>query len=657
MHDSVLVSLAILKTNWDENQRGFIHNFVPFVAECLRLAPQREIAIPDLQRDLEARFGLKIPQGAIQTVLHRATRDKLARREHGVLVRNDSAVAAYDLTAKRTLALREHAALLDRFSGFCREELSRDISDEEAERALMDQLRTRTLPILRCVVAGEELDLPKPESVPDTEYLVSSFVAHLYERDPDGFGYLDTVVKGATLAAVLYLPDLGRGEERFKDVMVFLDTPTLLRVLGWEGPSQEAAAGELIDLATQLGAQVCCFSHTFRETQGVLDACSAALRSPHRHRDSRGAVEEFCLTSGRGPSDLKLAVLKMERELADRNIRILDGPPYTEALTFDEQRCEEVLQSEVGYGRTKARVRDLQSLAAVFRFRKGRDQRHLESCRAIFVTPNIGVARASLKFFNEIMDEQTTPLCLPEAEFTTLAWLKQPLAAADLPTKHLLADCYAALSPGEDLWRKYLAEIERLAARKDLDEEAYKILRFSLDARRALMEITLGDAEAFTIGTIHEVLERYRTNVRADLEKEVERQRAETAAETSRRETAEAETSQVASDFEDYRHSQRGQVDRVALKLARGAGRVLFGLVGAVSLIVLIASLPSPFPSLLEGVPKWVTITLALGMLAVLALSVLNLWVGVSVRGLVRSFEIWLHAKLRSFLEKHFTPR
>lgn len=656
MQDSALVSLAILKTNWDENQRGFIHNFVPFVAECLRLAPQPEIAIPDLQQDLEARFGLKIPQAAIQTVLHRATKEKLARREHGILVRNDEVVEAFDLTAKRTSALREHAALLERFCTFCWDHLSRAISIEDAERALMNQLQTRTLPILRCVVAGEELDLPRPETVAETEYLVSSFVAHLYEKDPEGFGYLDTVVKGATLAAVLYLPDLGRGEERFKDVMVFLDTPTLLRVLGWEGESQEAAANELIDLATKLGAQVCCFAHTFRETQGVLDACSAALRSPHRHRDSRGAVEEFCLMNGRGPSDLKLAVLKMERDLADRNIRILDGPPYTEALTFDEQRCEEILQKEVGYGRPKARVRDLQSLASVFRFRKGRDQRHLETCRAIFVTPNLGVARASLKFFNEIMDQQTTPLCLPEAEFTTLAWLKQPLAATDLPTKHLVAGCYAALSPGEDLWRKYLAEIERLAARKDLDEEAYQILRFSLDARRALMEITLGDAEAFTIGTIHEVLQRYRANVRADLEKEVERQKAERDAEASRRESAEAETSQVANEFADYRDARRSRVDSIALRLASLIGKGVFWVIGAVSLTVLVLSLPSPFPDLLNGAPRWVSIAVAVGMLAVLVLSALNLWIGVSVRTLIEGFEGWLHVRLRTLLEKHLDP-
>jgi hypothetical protein len=652
MNDSALVSLAILKANWDQDQRGYIHNFVPFVAECLRLAPHPEVSVPDLQTSLEARFGLTIPQGALQTILQRATREKLARREHGILIRNDAVIGKFDLSKGRISALREHEALVEKFVVFCKELAPTPLTAEAADALLLSQIQGRTVPILRCVVAGDPP--PAADTRESDDYLVSSFITHLYERDPEGFGYLDTVVKGAALAAVLYLPNIGRGEERFKNVYVFLDTPTLLRALGWEGPSQASAATELIKLARELGSQVCCFGHTLRETQGVLDACGAALRSPHKNRDSRGAVEEHCLNSGLGPSDLKLAVMKMERDLADLDIRILDGPPYTEALTFDEPRLEEVLQQHVGYSRSKPRLRDLQSLAAVYRFRKGRDQRHLEDCKAVFVTPNLAVARASLTFFNEVLDEQTTPLCLPEAEFATLAWLKKPLIAEDLPTKQLLADCYAALSPGDELWRRYLAEIERLAERDHLDEEAYQILRFSLDARRSLMELTLGEVDAFTVGTIQEVLARYRAHARKDLEDELVAERQVSQSESRKRAEAEAATQGAHQQLEKYRADQDDRLTRIARQVGAGVAKGAFLALVFAALIAIVLSLPPPFPNLVDSTSRWISLSVGALVLGLAALSAFNLFLGVSLRNVRDRIEARVEEKVLAFLRKHF---
>ena len=48
MSEHVITSLAILKANWDKGL-DYIENFVPFVAECLRTAPQDEVSLPELQ--------------------------------------------------------------------------------------------------------------------------------------------------------------------------------------------------------------------------------------------------------------------------------------------------------------------------------------------------------------------------------------------------------------------------------------------------------------------------------------------------------------------------------------------------------------------------------------------------------------------------------
>src|SRR6266581_9779061 len=73
MAERLVTSLAILKVNWDKG-RDYIANYVPFVAECLRKAPQPEVSLANLQAAVSAEFGLKIPLGALKTVLRRAAK-------------------------------------------------------------------------------------------------------------------------------------------------------------------------------------------------------------------------------------------------------------------------------------------------------------------------------------------------------------------------------------------------------------------------------------------------------------------------------------------------------------------------------------------------------------------------------------------------------
>lgn len=170
------------------------------------------------------------------------------------------------------------------------------------------------------------------------------------------------------------------------------------------------------------------------------------------------------------------------------------------------------------------------------------------------------------------------------------------------------------------------------------------------------MEITLGDAEAFSVGTIQEVLQRYRQHIRADLEQEVQLQRDRTDEETSRRMSAEAETSQVLDEFATYRESQTSRVDTLARQLARAVSRAVFWIAGAVSLGVPILSLPPPFPDFVDGSPRWFSITVGIAMLAVLLLSAANLSVGTSIRGLATACEEWLSERLRRLLQRHLSP-
>jgi hypothetical protein len=97
-----------------------------------------------------------------------------------------------------------------------------------------------------------------------------------------------------------------------------------------------------------------------------------------------------------------------------------------------------------------------------------------------------------------------------------------PMQAPELPRKRIIAACYAANQPDESLWQRYLAEVHRLRKEETVSSDDYFLLRHSLQARAALMDLTLGEEAAFAIGTVQEILDIVKGNIQRDLQSKLE---------------------------------------------------------------------------------------------------------------------------------------
>src|SRR6266566_3761509 len=98
MSERLITSLALLKVNWDRGL-DYIENFVPFVAECLRQAHTSEISLPQVQTAMAENFSLSIPQGALKTILKRATRRGYVVRVEGIYRRSPQLISASSFQA------------------------------------------------------------------------------------------------------------------------------------------------------------------------------------------------------------------------------------------------------------------------------------------------------------------------------------------------------------------------------------------------------------------------------------------------------------------------------------------------------------------------------------------------------------------------------
>lgn len=511
---SAVASLAFLKVAWDREQRDYIDNWLPFVLHAVAIGDSSIVSLPAVQETIRQEFGLSIPQHVLDTVIRRATRQEYFYRRDHELHRYEKVLVESDLTADRRAVERDFQALLEQLSTFAGVRFEAGWSTSDAEVALTEFLEKRSTEAVATLVGGHALPAP-----PDSELIVSSFVTHAMEADPKSVELLDTVVRGAFLANTVLYPNLGEVSRRFSELTVYLDTTFLLRALGYTNEAQAEACRELLRLLHEQHARLACFTHTRDEILGVLSGIARRLGRGDTRRWF-GETFEFFIDEGKGASDAELAIARLNSDLETLFVRVVEKPEMEVELSVDERRLREVVGDEVRHKRQDALDKDVESITAIHRLRRGRFFPSLEDAVALFVTTNSALQRASNRFAREEYPSELranpVPWCMLDWVLTTLVWLKSPEAAPDLPLKRLVADAYAAIRPPDELWQEFLREVERLEEKGDVTEQDADVLRYGLTARQGFMELTRGRADAFVSGTVEEILDRAREAIRGE---------------------------------------------------------------------------------------------------------------------------------------------
>ncbi len=219
---------------------------------------------------------------------------------------------------------------------------------------------------------------------------------------------------------------------------------------------------------------------------------------------------------------------------------------------------------------------------------------------------------------------------------TNLLWLKKPTAAPDLPRNRVIADCYAATQPSDRLWRAYLDEIQKLEARGDITEEDYYLLRYDLEAKTTLMDLTQGDEEAFTQGTVQEILSAIRSDIQKEKQHEVEA--AIRAREEAERLHQEAEMREA---------DRKLRIGIRAQTFARRACQILKYVVLCILLIVSVSTALWRIPSF---IPVWLSYVISGISVAILVASVFNLMFGTKLESYIDQFEVFLARRIERVL-------
>ncbi|MDA8215795.1 MAG: hypothetical protein M0Z64_11065 [Nitrospiraceae bacterium] len=637
MFNPTIVSLAVLKANWDHHRGDFLENFVLIVAESIKLLKAEIVTLQDVQNKLKSHFGLNLPQNAIETILKRVKKRGYLRKEREFYKKVHEQLDTLNYHDVQQDVLQKHERLIEKLKDHCNEKFNVVWSQEEADNALQAYLKENQYGLL-----NSSIDEKRQKESPEAEskrslFIVANFVKYLQEDYSSLFGYFEDIVKGSMLADAVFLPDPGRVSRKFRNTDVYFDTPFLINALGYAGLPRQSPCIELLDILYDTGANLRCFRHTVDEIRGILDAIAYKIHS-NNLKDAYGPTLEYFIANRYTASDIELLSTQLEKKLQTIRIKVVEKPDYEKRYVPDEAALEATLKANIEYAREDAAKHDVDSISAIIRLRRGKGCSFIEDCPALFVTTNVALADASQKFSLGDLNKRVIPPCYPDFKLTTILWLKNPINTPNLPRKRIIADYYAAIQPDDRLWRRYVSEINKLQSEKQVSEEDFYTLRYSLEAKETLMEKTLGDETAFTRGTVHEILDMIKTNIEAERSAAVE-------VECSRRCDAEREVQQSKDAIAAIREQHEMRIRSLANKIARSMAVLVEY---AFLTVLVVALLYNSTSNLLKFENKLYQNIISLILFLMSVLTFLNMQFGTTVKSIVRKIEV----KLATIIEK-----
>ncbi|RPA23506.1 hypothetical protein [Shewanella frigidimarina] len=513
--NSPLVNISLLECLQGNKKSDELDLFIPFLADILEELNTETIDKSELQNAFNDRFKIVTPLGALNSLLIRAKNLGLLSKDNKQFFVQFSKV--HELTNESKLKKNEIKSsinsVVECLITYAKEEFGEELTYEFGEESLYNFIRANIS------IFTENIDGSNPETntkIKNKQYLLASFIKYIHQQKKSLIPDITRIVKGTLLANYLTFADKNSQKTKFNNITIYLDTPIIIGLLGWDGPTRKKSLHEFLELIIDLKANIKIFDVTASEIRGVFSFWFETLQNKRYHL-LHEMTRQLFNSRGVTPEQINTESILLESNLNEIGIEVDYDFVLKEQFCCDENKLKKFLK-RVGFKRTS---HDITCVSRVFNSREGKSISSLNEKFSTFITPNKSIENVTNHFFKKEIEKNSIQVVASEKWLATLLWLKHPEHFTSLPFDLLLTDAYTALSSDDKFWDSFLKRFNDLKNKGNITEDDFNLVRWSSSLFNMVQHASVLSGDDIAEDDIYAIVEEIKSKQLAEKNAEI----------------------------------------------------------------------------------------------------------------------------------------
>ena len=515
--NSSIFSIAYLEYMHEVLNKDIIDSYIPMFCECLLKQSSDVVDLQVLRKAMEELYGISnLTVGAISSICDRMASgdNSLLKRDHGQLLINRANLGQYHVALKKDdRILSDYDRLVAEISEYSKK-FMKEYSKEEVSEGLLQFLETHDIDL---VTQQNTAVLQKITSHDDKRlaYVIARYVLDSEKTGGDALNILTRLAKGNAITNLVCLSGLNSYAGKLDDVHVYIDTPFFYDLLGANGNPNKEAAEELMSILQSNGACFAMFRHNYNEVYTNLEDVINKLQLGNYDLRNCSRLLRMAVTEHFSSIQMQVMLSNVDVVIAKWGVTIPENPDLPVGYyDVDRGELEKIITEQYTNHRTRTLFThelnmmniDIDSIVFTYRLRGNDVARSLKTSKAILLTTNRAIAKASNEPSVNVYNHKI-PVCTTDMFLSTILWTNYPRKNDQLNRKLLISECFNTIQLNDTLFARFFEDVKEKKIAEDITESQYLALTTSKLALSLLGDKTLNDINAYTDRTAAEILD------------------------------------------------------------------------------------------------------------------------------------------------------
>lgn len=520
---SALINLALLETLKAHDFKDEIDLYIPFIAVTISEINEIPFGAKDLATKLKELFEFKPPEAVIKVLLNRAKKRKLVKVKNHQYIPNTPKLEPYvvDYNNKKDIVEKSLSKLISGLVIYSKDKFNKEISTEDAQESLLNFVAKNLMSLLQTRKFDKDY-----AGVKNIQHLIAKYITYIYRNNPELWSSIEVLARGMTLANYLFFADKNQSNQKktdFSNATVYFDTPILISLLGFSGPSSQEAVRDLMAMLKSMKVNIFVYIKSVEELEGLISAWKRDIQSGN-YDNFNPKTLELLRRNKYDVAKLETELSLLEDTLTNQGIEIDKNYQNDPKYQCDEAELEKLIKRKVTGSEPNKKKRlehDVLCISHVHNSRKGQCVSGMSDTFSVFVTPNSGLVKHVNSFFSKEVG-RGIPIVVSDAWLTTIFWLKNNENFKSLPSSLLISNAYATLNKTDLIWDNFIERLESLKDRGEITNEQYEKVRFDKRLLMDVHDISIDIGEEFTDMSVYEIIDRVEARLEENKDRAVQ---------------------------------------------------------------------------------------------------------------------------------------